>query len=119
MADVKTEGSCIPCQKVDSKDWYAWINLMPPPPDDFHVVGEVLVPNPGVDPLLVPKNPQGINPEILLMDLLLIQRPGIWPQHLVWKQARYDKIGRGFKYREVDVFCGQENIARIKVEEVN
>jgi hypothetical protein len=47
-------------QKIDTRDWYAWNNLQPPGPVSFHVTGEVLVPNPGVHPLLVPKNPQGI-----------------------------------------------------------
>jgi hypothetical protein len=119
MADEKhAEGSCLPCKDIKTRDWYAWLNLMPPPPDDFHVVGEVYVPNPGVDPFLTPKNPQGINPQILLLDLYLIQRPGIWPQVFVWKQARYDKIG-GARYTQVQVFCGDELIADIPVQEVH
>lgn len=116
---AKAEASCLPCEGTKTRDWYAWINLMPPKPDSFHVTGEVYVPNPGVDPILVPREPQGINPEILLMDLFLIQRPGIWPQILVWKQARYDKVGTGFEYKQVQIFCGDEVIADIEVEIVH
>ena len=117
MAEEKSaEGSCLPCRGIETRDWYAWLNLMPPPPDDFHVIGEVYVPNPGVDPFLTPRNPQGINPAILLLDLFLIQRPGIWPQVFVWKQARYDKTARSIRYTQVQVFCGDELIADIKVD---
>ncbi len=119
MAEEKTEGCCVPCKGVKTKDWYSWLNLMPPPPDDFHVVGEVHVSNPGVDPLLVPKEPQGINPQILLMDLYLCQRPGIWPQVMLWKPVRYDKVVRGTKYTQVQVFCGDEVIGDISVEEIH
>lgn len=114
------EGSCLPCKDAKTRDWYAWINRMPPPPDELHVVGEVLVPNPGVDPLLVPKEPQGINPQILLLELFLCQRPGNWPQVLVWKQARYDKVlRRGQSYKQVQIFCGDQSIALIDVEEAH
>jgi hypothetical protein len=65
---------------MQTKDWYAWLNLMPPPPDDFHVIGDVLVSNPGVQAHLCVKEPQGINPGVLLLDLHLAQLPGMWPQ---------------------------------------
>ena len=57
---------------METKNWSTWINLMPPKPDDFHVVGEVFVANPGIETLLCVKEPQGINPNILLLDLHLI-----------------------------------------------
>ncbi len=113
-----SEGGCLPCAGIDTRDWYAWLNLMPPKPDDFHVIGEVFVPNPGVDPFLTPKVPQGINPQILLLDLHLIQQPGNWPQVFVWKPARYDKVPSTIHYTQVQIFCGDEMIADVKVEEV-
>ena len=108
-----------PVDVTETQNWYAWINLMPPPPNDFHVVGDVLVPNPGVDVFLSPKEPQGINPTILLMDLSLVQRPGMWPQVLTWKQARYDKITPHNLYRSVQIFSGDEIIAEMPVNEVH
>ena len=116
MKEQKADGCVVPCSNADSRDWHAWINLMPPGPNQLHVIGEVQVPNPGVDPILVTKHPQGINPSILLLDLHLIQRPGIWPDVVVWKQARYDKIVHGAQYRQVQVFCGSKVIADIPVE---
>lgn len=119
MNEEKTDGKCLPCKDAQTQDWYAWINLMPPPPDDFHVVGEVYVPNPGVDPFLTPRVPQGTNPTILQLDLYLCQQPGIWPQVFVWKPVRYDKVGRNFGYERVEVFCGEERIADFPVETVH
>ena len=41
MQQPKKEDTMIKEQRnVETRDWYAWINLMPPKPDDFHVVGE-------------------------------------------------------------------------------
>ena len=65
---------------METRNWYAWINTMPPKPDDFHIIGEVFVGNPGVEALLTPKQPQGINPRIFLLDLHLIQKPECGPK---------------------------------------
>lgn len=113
-----SENKLIPCTNTKSKDWYSWINLMPPKPDDFHVLGEVLVPNPGVIPMLFPREPQGLNPNILLMDVYLYQKPGIWAQVMVWKQVRYDKMVNA-NYTHVEIFCGNTRIANVKVDRVH
>jgi len=112
-------GKPVPCKGVETRDWYAWNNKMPPKPDDFHVVGEVQVANPGIDVSLIPRVPQGINPRILLMDLMLRQLPGVWPQVLTWKQVRYDKVMVSSDYDSVNVFCGDDTIADIKVEDIH
>jgi hypothetical protein len=107
---------------METKDWYAWINLMPPKPDDFHVVGEILVNNPGVKAQLCVREPQGINPEILQLDLLLVQQPGFWPQIMTWVQARYDKILTpvSLRYVKVEIFFENESILPlISVDEVH
>jgi hypothetical protein len=97
-----------------TRDWYAWNDMMPPKPDTFHVVGEVQVPNPGVDVLLVPRTPQGINPKILLLNLILVQRSGLWPHLVVWKRAHYEKVNAD--YESVQIFSGDEVIANVPVE---
>lgn len=112
-----TEASVV--KVSESKDWYAWINLMPPLPNDFHVIGEVLVPNPGVKAVLTPKVPQGINPTILLLDLILIQQPGPWPQVMTLAEARYDKTVSGNPYKTVQIFSEDSPIAEVPVEEVH
>ena len=49
MKEQKADGCVVPCSNADSRDWHAWINLMPPGPNQLHVIGEVQVPNPGVE----------------------------------------------------------------------
>ena len=120
MGNERVDGSCQPCQKdIRTKDWYAWLDLMPPSPDDLHVIGEVYVSNPGVEPLLVMHEPQGFNPRILLLDLHLCQKPGVWPQVFVWRQARYHKTGRPLRYDQVDILCSGDIIASIPVEDIH
>jgi hypothetical protein len=94
---------------------------MPPKPDDFHVIGEILVDNPGVQGELCPKEPEEIDPNILLLDLHLVQRPGVWPQVRTWVQCRYDRIlsPRSPKYTDVEVFYNGASIAKVKVDEVH
>lgn len=119
IATSKMEGGVVPCDAIETRDWYAWNNLMPPPPNRFFITGEVLVPNPGVVPVLCFKVPQGINPSILLLDLWTIQLPGVWPQVLVWKTVRYERIIGGFPYQRVNVFCGDEIIVDAPVIDVH
>jgi hypothetical protein len=103
--------------------WYAWENLQPPGPSKLHVIGEVAVPNPGVEASLVEKYPQGFNPTILLLELILVQRPGIWAQVVVNKQVHFEKLTQGnhYKYKLVEVFSGgdAQPIVAIPVEEVH
>jgi hypothetical protein len=108
--------STISAKGVVTKDWYAWLNIMPPGPKQLHVIGDVQVGNPGVDAILVEHEPQGINPTILLLDLVLIQQPGIWPQHVVWKQVRYNKLGKNPAYGSVEILHDGASVASIKVE---
>lgn len=65
---------------IDTSEWYAWLSLMPPGPMSFHVSGVVTVGNPGYEVSLVPAEPQGINPKEIILDLVLTQKPGNWPQ---------------------------------------
>lgn len=75
---------------MNKDDWTAWINKMPPPPDSLHVVGSVLAMNMGQTASLTRAVPQGINPAILILDLKMVQKPGIWPQAVVPRLVRFD-----------------------------
>lgn len=119
-AGTTTESACVvSCAGAQTRGWYAWNNKMPPKPDDFHIFGEVEVANPGVDVELIPRTPPGINPKIISLSLVLSQRPGIWPQVLVWKQARYDKVMASSDYELAEIFCGDEILAKVEVENVH
>lgn len=104
---------------INTKDWYSWNNLMPPKPDDFHVVGQVEVGNPGVIGELRYKSPQGVNPDIILLDLVLIQRPGIWPQMMSWIEVRYDKVMKSAHYTNATIFYDGAVIQEIPVHDVH
>lgn len=122
MEIITTESQCtvVECiPDIRTKDWYAWNNLMPPGPFTFHIKGLVEVPNTGVRAQLVPKEPQGINPDILLLDLVLIQLPGVWPRVLTWTEARYHEVGVELKYTKVNIFCNEHLIAEAKVENIH
>ncbi|MFZ5637890.1 MAG: hypothetical protein ACOY82_15015 [Pseudomonadota bacterium] len=103
---------------MNLRNGYAWLNLMPPKPDDFHVVGEVEVGNPGVQAELHERVPQGINPAILQLDLHLVQRPGVWPQVTTWVQCRYDRIvcPGAATHTQVEIFHDGQPIALIDVD---
>ncbi|MES1026445.1 hypothetical protein ABN584_26450 [Gloeocapsa sp. BRSZ] len=107
------------CSVEETRDWYAWNNLMPPQPDDFHVVGEVKVNNTQIVPMLSPKEPQGINPEILMLQLILIQQPGVGLPVITWVQARYNKVLLNSTYKRVEIFCEDEKIADVPVEDIH
>ena len=111
------EGSII--KLSETKDWYTWINLMPPPPHDFHVIGEVMVPNPGVKAFLTPTVPQGFNPAILFLDIVLVQQPGYWPQAITWVEAKYEKTVRAKSYDSITIFSEGEPIDGSDVEEIH
>ena len=106
----------VSCKHAETQDWYAWIDTTPPKPDELHVIGEIKVGNPGIYAVLRKKAPQGINPRILLLDLLLIQKPGIWPPQVTCIAVRYDAVITGRGFSEVDVFCENEIIAQIPVD---
>ncbi len=103
----------------ETKNWYSWVNLMPPIPNDFHVIGDVLVPNLGVKAILRQTVPQGYNPRILFLTLVLVQEPGDWPQVMTWLGVRYDEIVREKPYDSVTIFGGEGILGSADVEEVH
>lgn len=76
---------------VSTSNWYAWVNRMPPGPPRMHVQGTVALPSPGYDVALRKAAPQGINPRDLILDLVLTERPGVWPEVVTSVSARYDE----------------------------
>lgn len=104
---------------VPTRDWYAWNNLMPPKPDDFHIVGEVQVGNPTIAAKLCPKEPQGNDSDTLLMNLILIEQAGGSIQVLTWIPARYDKILLNSTYKKVEIFFEEQKIADVPVENIH
>lgn len=103
---------------VDSHDWVAWTDRMPPGPASFHVTGVVVLPTPGFEVRLVPASPQGINPAQLILDLQVTPLPGIWPQLVTSMSVRYDQIPVGVAYQSVLIREPDGDAIQIPVEEV-
>jgi len=99
----------------NSKNWHAWLNTMPPKPDDFHVVGDVEVANPGVEAYLTMRSTQGTVPQALMLDLHLVQRPGNWIQQTSCAQGRFSRVmaPNSTPYTTVEIFYNSERIAFI------
>ena len=81
------------------KDFVAWENREPPGPAMLIITGKVIVPSPAYAARLVPASPQGFNPRILLLHLVIertTDRPV--PQILVERAVRleaspnYDRV---------------------------
>lgn len=103
---------------VDTAEWYAWLNKMPPGPATFHISGLVYLPTPGYDVRLVPAAPQGINPKDLILDLEVTPRTGFWPQVVSPVTVRYDQRPAGVEYTSVLVREPDGDAVQIDVEEV-
>lgn len=99
------------------KDWQAWLDKMPPKPHELHVVGDVMVSNPGVQPTLTMRIPQGINPAILMLDLHLVQQPGMWPQVMTCAPVRFDRVmpPGAPDYASIEIYSNREQIAQVDV----
>ncbi|MCB2254431.1 hypothetical protein KTQ74_21165 [Pseudomonas chlororaphis] len=98
-----------------STHWHAWLDTMPPKPDELHVVGDVEVANPGITAYLTVRVPQGSNLAILLLDLHLFQRPGQWIQQITCTQARFNRVlpPGSPRYTAIEIFQNGERIAFI------
>lgn len=58
--------------ELSSKNWNAWHDFMPGSAPTLHVAGEVTVPTTGYTAKLEPAVPQGINPSIYLLKLVVL-----------------------------------------------
>jgi hypothetical protein len=103
---------------VDSHDWHAWLNRMPPGPPSFHVTGVVVLPTPGFEVRLEPASPQGINPADLILDLKVTPLPGIWPQRVTSMSVRYDQSPSSVAYHSALIREPDGDTIQIPVEEV-
>jgi len=96
------------------KDWYAWINNQPIGPPSFHLIGGIEVGNPGIEVVVTKRSPAGINPSILMLDISLYQKPGMWPQVMTCASAIYDEVIRKpHTYTAVQIFNGAAMIGKL------
>ena len=112
------EGSEVEESVLDTRNWYSWINLMPIVSYNLHVIGEVLVGTPGIQPQLTPVFSHDAS--TLALKLELVQLPGAWPQVVTWADVRYTKPGEpnNQNYRQVVIEYNNEVVAKMPVERV-
>lgn len=90
-SSVEPSAKAPPPLAITTSDWYSWVNKMPPGPATFYVIGVVRTPTPGYDVKLVPASPQGINPNELILDLVVTAKPGVWPQVVTPTSVRFEQ----------------------------
>jgi hypothetical protein len=120
-ASIPVHAGCMLPKKdpvpIETSGWFAWANLMPGSQRSFHVIGTVLLPTPGYEAKLEVASPQGINPRDLILDLHLVKKPGIWPQHVTPVLVRYDRTPYDGGYQTVLVREPDGDVVQLDVEE--
>lgn len=114
---VSTQGCPKDPLVLDTSEWFAWVDRMPPGPASFHVTGTVTLPSPGFEARLEVASPQGINPADLILDLRVTRRPGVWPQVVTNVSVRYD-LASYPGYQSVLVRLPDGEAIQLAVEEV-
>jgi hypothetical protein len=101
-----------------TSNWHAWINMQPIQPTKggtLHVTGEI-VDHPTQVATIVKKVPQGINPRILLLEII-IHTSGVpikQPQTMNYPES----LAEGQKYDSIEVFLNSKietNITKIPI----
>jgi hypothetical protein len=85
----------------------ATADLMPPGPFHFRVHARIEAPTPGFTAFLTKAVPQGINPAILILDVVLIKKPGTVIQVVTEIDADYEDKNYKGKYSQVTVRYGK------------
>ncbi|MFA4973033.1 MAG: hypothetical protein WC683_10485 [bacterium] len=73
--------------------WWAWENTMPGPGSQksLHVLGLVMMPTPGYVLKLVKAQPQGFNPNVLILDLAITRPSGLVTQVLTLTRVEFEE----------------------------
>lgn len=83
-----------PADEIKSYGWSAWINMMPMANRTLYTVGRLMMPTPGFKLSLKRTMPQGINPNVLLLDIEVEPPKGIVEQSITPVEVRYEeKVG--------------------------
>jgi hypothetical protein len=96
--------------KLLKETFEAWINKMPGSPHKLIVIGAVEVPTPGWKVDLVRAEPQGINPDILLLDVHAVPPSGKVPQIVTRMPVRFEESPPLREYAQVDIRDGSDHV---------
>ena len=87
----------------------ATADLMPPAPFSLRVHSRIEAPTPAFTAFLQKAVPQGINPAILILDVVLVQKPGTVIQVVTEIDADYEDKNYKGKHTQVTVRYGDES----------
>jgi len=63
--------------------------------------------------------PQGFNPNILFLDLIVESIPGYWPTVMTWISVRRDEVFEGNGPDSVQIFLKGQPISATNVERIS
>jgi hypothetical protein len=88
----------------------AWIDRMPGAGPKLIVIGDVQVPTSGWHVWLTPRAPQGINPNILILDVSAQKPSGIVLQVITTIPLRYEEAPPHNEYTQVTIVDGKDEV---------
>lgn len=101
---------------IETSDWHAWMNRMPPGPASLHVTGTVCMPTPGYTVELQRAAPQGSNPRDLILDLKVTKNSGVSPQVETRVEVKYLESDAKVNFDSVLVRLPDDKKIQVKVE---
>jgi hypothetical protein len=101
--------------KIVPENFSAWLNVQPGGPHTFHVKGMIEVNTGGWTATLTPTIPQGINPLIKLLDLVLTPPAGPVSEVISTIEATYDENPALHEYKQVQFRLAGEFTIDVKV----
>lgn len=84
------------------RGWEAWHDHMPGRPATLHVSGECEMPTPGYTLTLTPAEPQGINPDDLILVLTATEPTDFQTEVLTWNPVKYEQETE-YEYKTVSI----------------
>ena len=103
------------CPAYESRDWQAWINVMPGPnaKPTLHIQGEVDMPTPGWSVELIGGPADRMNPPGLRFRLEAEKPHGMVTQVITPTQVRYAETTPYSQIRQIIITCGDEALVTL------
>lgn len=100
-------------------EFSAWINLQPPDPSRLIVIGKVVTNGGDLQPKLKERVPQGVNQNILLLDLTVEQTGKPGTDDIAPRDVRFDKPAGQGAYKQVEIYFEGERCLTLEVQEAH
>ena len=103
----------------NTKNFRAWINLMPGSPSKLIVVGEVETSASNKKPVLTRAIPQGTVSQVLILDLHIASQGGIGTQAFQFWPVRHEEDANKGQFTQVSIRWDGEPLMNLKVSEAH